>query len=237
MPNSKLRAVARTLVRAVYPNRCACCGRVMEDKGLCRGCNALMNRVEGTTCALCGQLVAECECGIIKPKLNGFTAPFYNSGRSSNALYRLKFAGAVSAADYFGKRMAERFKDRFPEAVPDGVCYVPDAHSSKKRNGYYTTYLLAVSLAKHLEIPIWDDALIQTKPTRRQHTLDRKERLANVKGVYTATERVKGKNIIVVDDIRTTGATINECGRAVRRAGAKTVWGITAVQGRNLQYF
>lgn len=188
-------------------------------------------------CHKCGQGKNECECWRFSAAIDGFAAPFYNIGRAKSAMASFKFAGAASAAEIFAKYMAERFSSVFPEAEIDAICYVPDSHQNRRRKGYYSAKELAKALADIMELPLCEDILIQVKPSRPQHSLGYKERLKNVKGIYKAGGDLKGKNIIVVDDIKTTGATINECGRMLKKAKANKVFGLTAVMGKNLQYF
>ena len=77
--------------------------------------------------------------------------------------------------------------------------------------------------------------LCKVKGNLPQHTLDFKSRVDNVKGIYAANGSLEGKIIVLVDDIRTTGATMNECAKVLKKAGAREVYGVSALKSRNLK--
>ena len=236
MRSSVIDFLKRSVSSALYPHRCISCGRLVAESGVCSGCNALMPHLPLETCAKCGQIPAECECWISKPRLDGVAAPYYNLGRAQKSLYKFKFAAVRGGGEFFSKRMAERFRERFPEAEIDAVCCVPDAHNSGKR-GYYTARELGERVARELGCPFYPKLIIQVKPSLPQHSLDYKGRIRNVKGIYKADDKARGKAVLVIDDIKTSGATLNECGRCLKKVKAKRVYGLSAVMSRNLQYF
>ena len=222
------------LIKIVYPDRCACCGRIVGSGKLCGGCEALIKRIPDNCCLKCGLPFQSCECGAGEPAADGFAAPFYNCGRAQRGIYRLKFHSAERAADFFGAAMADCFKERFPGVVPDGICFVPMDRVSKRKRGFNQAERLARVVADKLYVPVIPEAIRKTRRCEPQHTLSREKRIRNVKGAFAGDGPVAGKTLIIIDDIRTTGATINECARALKAAGAEKVFGLCAVRSLSI---
>ena len=222
------------LFRAVYPDKCLACGRLLGTGAVCRGCEATFRRIPADACLQCGEIPSQCECWKMKLRTDGYAAPFFNIGRAQKAFYRFKFAETVSGAEYFGKAMADTFRERFGEKEIDLVCFVPNTHSARRK---YPPQLLAEVVSRELNIPLDARLLQKVGDNRPQHSLNFNERIRNVKGIYAAGGGCKGNRILLVDDIRTTGATLNECAKVLKKAGAKKVYGVTALRSRDLQYF
>ncbi|MBQ5810555.1 MAG: ComF family protein [Clostridia bacterium] len=220
---------------AVFPEKCVCCGRIIDHSGACRGCDALMPRTPKNGCRACGQAIGECECWRFDSKIDGFAAPFYNEGRGKNAMYNFKLNEAITASEYFAGYMVSVFRERFPDIEIDFVCCVPDAHRSRYKRGYYSANELAKAVAAIMDKPFRPNTIIQIRSNLPQHTLDMRSRIENVKGIYKVNADIKGKNVLVVDDIRTSGATLNECCKMLKKAKAKSAFALSAVLGRNLQ--
>lgn len=128
--------------------------------------------------------------------------------------------------------MAKAVRREFSNINFDCVCFVPMTLKNKLKRGINQSELLARCIANELNIPLYQNALVKLKQNRVQHNLSRNERIMNVKGVFTASDDVKGKTVLLVDDIKTTGATLNECSRELLKAGAGQVFCVTAVINR-----
>ena len=114
----------------------------------------------------------------------------------------------------------------------DAVTAVP-LHSTRERaRGYNQALLLARAVAAQCNLPVWEDTLRRTRATRSQIELDAVERHANVKDAFFAAERVAGKRLLLIDDVCTTGATMDECSIALKQRGEKSVWGLALARGR-----
>ena len=104
----------------------------------------------------------------------------------------------------------------------DIVCSVPQSPRKRIGTGFDHSGLLAGKVAEGLSVP-YVRALKQIKENRMQHTLTLSERRKNIKGIYSVTADVKGKKILLIDDIKTSGSTLNECAHILRLAGADDV--------------
>lgn len=110
---------------------------------------------------------------------------------------------------------------------------VPLYKNKLKQRGFNQAEEIAKELSKYLKIPIFNNLLIKIKPTPAQVELDKKQRKNNIKGVFSVKnpKAIKQKKILLVDDIFTTGSTLEECAKILKEAGAKKVWGVVVARG------
>ena len=120
--------------------------------------------------------------------------------------------------------MAQRVRAVFPDVSFDAVCFVPMSRKRRRSVELNHSELLARAAAKELGVKLCKNMLMSIKNTETQHKLDFPARVKNVTGAYRASERAAGKRILLVDDIMTTGATLNECAKQLMLAGAEYVY-------------
>jgi len=123
--------------------------------------------------------------------------------------------------------MAEKVLELFPNVESDVVTAVPMSRRKRGVKGFDHAEILAKAVASELGVE-YRRMLAKVKKNKEQHTLSAKERFSNVKGVYVAREN-NYKNVLLIDDIKTTGATIDECSRQLMLAGTENVYCSTAV--------
>ncbi len=223
------------MLEVLFPPRCPCCGELNDGGEPCEICSVdIVNQViMGKVCRYCGLEKHNCQCNRYHYLFAGTCSPYYNRDTAKEGVYLLKFRNAPYAADFFGKRMAETLVQRFPKVEFDTVCIVPSTRKSLSERKYDYIELLAKALVKQLKLPLEKGLLKKIRNTERQHTLAHDKRQANVKGAYKATKRLDGKTVLLVDDIKTTGYTLNECAKQLRMAGAEKVYCVTALQTLN----
>ena len=184
------------LLDLIFPAKCPFCGRVLDRPGICDTCR--------------GELP--------------WTAPLWYQGLAREGLHRFKFRGMSSAAAPLGELIAGCAAEHFSGAF-DTVTWVPVSPRRLRQRGYDQARLLAESACRLWEtkpLPL----LRKTVHNPAQSGLkEAAARRANVLGVYEAVdpERISGHRILLVDDICTTGATLAECARVLREAGAADV--------------
>lgn len=211
----------------LFPSRCHGCDKIVQqDIFLCDECRKTAERLENP-CIGCGKPSAECDCRRNKFKLN-LTAPFAYTGSIVTAIHRFKFGGEKNMAEYFVADMAKSVKDSFGGVEFDLVTCVPQTGRRRRQRGYNQSALLAKGCANLLSVPC-KDALLKTRNTKDQHKLKAKERAENLKGAFSVSNTVliEGKTLLLCDDIKTTGATLNECRQTLLKAGAKEVYCVT----------
>lgn len=197
----------------LFPVRCMGCGKVLSGgTGLwCRDCLEGMQDQERV---FHGMFVAPC-----------WTALYYEGG-VRDAILRFKFKGNTACAGEFGKILAQCVAEHLSGQY-DLITWVPVSRERKRQRGYDQAMLLAEATALELQ-DVAAAALEKIVDNPAQSGLkSRAERKSNVLGAYRVTdpELVAGKRILLLDDIVTTGATIEEAGRTLLSAGAKTVVG------------
>lgn len=140
-------------------------------------------------------------------------------------LHRLKFEEERALAKPIGQLMGEAA--RSSGLAFQAVVWVPMSRRKLRQRGYNQSQLLARAVAKELGIPALA-ALEQVRETEVQHSLSPAERMDNVREAYRAAPEVAGKDLLLVDDIVTTGATLLSCAQILYRAGARSVRGLCA---------
>ena len=211
-----MRGLLRRLLGIFFPPRCVLCRKVLKDG-------------EEALCADCGTAVPFYSRRKSKPHfLDSFAAVWYYEDSVRSSLLRFKFYGARGNGEAYGRLLADRLLEDTTGQY-DLLVWVPVSRLRRLRRGYDQSALIARSLSRELGLKK-TGVLKKIRHTRPQSGIKGfEDRKANVRGAYrvTAPEQVAGKRILLVDDILTTGATMEECGRVLRRAGAADVMGGT----------
>ena len=142
------------------------------------------------------------------------------------AIRLFKYGGKISLA----APLAQLMIDRLPPLNSIAVLIPVPLHAGRLREREFNqALLLADRIGRHLSLPVSCDYLIRTSPSPAQTTLPRKERLNNLRGAFAVPrpEAVSGKDILLIDDVFTTGATVNQCAKTLRKAGSGNVYVLT----------
>ena len=196
----------------LFPPKCVFCGKVLDgENALCAKCTDTLpytaggGRQEGDSYAVC-------------------VSPLYYSGVVRKSLLRFKFQGATAYADTYGSILAQCISEHMHEKY-DVISWVPLSSKRKRSRGYDQAMLLALATALELN-DVAAETLKKTLEVKAQSKLPGKaERLENISGAFEAAdpELIKGKCVLLIDDIVTTGATLSECAGVLLSAGAKSV--------------
>ena len=215
---------------------CDGCGLEVFDypkHRLCAECErALLRNIE-KTCPKCGrQTQADGACLACKMNLPNFTngySPFVYAGLVASLVNLLK-NGNRYLSNFFGEEMASYLLDKIGDRKDLLVVCVPLTIEKEQLRGYNQSAELAKTVANKLSLEYDFDVLIKTRENVGQKYLSGKERAENVFGAYRVHKRkaVQGRDILLIDDIMTTGATGNECSRVLKNAGANKVIFLTA---------
>lgn len=210
----------------VFTNRCKYCNTLITNgEEFCEDCRDNLPVIEGEKCKHCGVEKQRCNCRKHRMEYDGITAPFYYEDSIAKSIRRLKFYGKDVLANSLAERMADCVRDDFKDVKFDFICYVPFTLSQKLHRQYNQSELLAEKLSEKLNIPL-NDVMIKLFDTKSQHKMNFRYRVGNVFGVYDIKEDqdVTGKIILLVDDVRTTGSTLNDCARILKIRGADKVY-------------
>lgn len=198
---------------------------------------AILDLLFPPKCAFCGEhgvhgVCAECENALLycqtplheRTGIGQCVAPLRYDGAVRDSLLRYKFNGGRGNAEGYGQILAQTIAEQFGGEF-DVVTYVPVSKKRLRERGYDQTLLLAKAVCAHWGVKPMT-LLQKTRDNPAQSSLSSpEERKANVLGVYEAchAEQIVGARILLLDDILTTGATLRECARVLREAGAKSV--------------
>lgn len=208
----------------VFPRHCLNCNRLGHF--ICPKCRGEIIKISQTNCPIChqksenGRLCPKCRP---KYRLRGVLAyGFFHDPILKNVIHQFKYEGISSA----GEELAELLEPLVPKEI-DTLAFVPVSRKRLHERGFNQAKVLAQHLSRLSGKPVYK-GLIKTRHTERQVGLKRGERLANLRGVYKVTneQEIKNKKILLIDDVLTTGATLDNCSRALRSAGAKEIWGL-----------
>jgi len=148
---------------------------------------------------------------------------------AASIVHALKYGGWARAADEMAERMSRL---AWPADVIEertAIVPVPLASARKRERGYNQSELLARGLSKGWRIPVWDDVLLRSRETESQTRLTPEQRQGNVAGSFrvAVTHQLAGAHIVIVDDVVTTAATLNECAKVLYGAGARIISYVT----------
>ena len=198
------------LLVSLFPRRCAFCGDMVAfDMERCPSCRAGLPVIEAPVCLHCGHSKADCTCKGKKLYYEAVVAQFGN----------MPFLAENMAAD-----MAKCVKTFYCTQSFDLVTEVPVGKKRLRRRGYDQSALLARELAHQLNVP-YCTLLRKVVNNKEQHRQKAADRRANVYGAYKTVRRadLRGKRILLVDDVKTTGATLDECAKMLLLADAASV--------------
>lgn len=207
--------------------RCINCGvDVFDEIGFCQKCLKEVVFNNGKTCRRCGVAIRGEEdycghCAFEKTYFDSACSPFSYEGAIQRAILNMKFFRAAYNAKVLARYLvfcAVRNNLQF-----DVVTFVPMSNKSQKQRGYNQAQLLAQHFCDILNIDAPKPLLIKVKETERQERLGKHERKENIAGAFEAFSEAKGQRVLLIDDIKTTGSTLNECAKALKRKGAEAV--------------
>lgn len=225
-----IKGVIHKLFYFLFPRRCELCGEVCEIN--CERCEDCRNvkHIEGEICLKCGREKQMCNCKNEKVTMayNGVVAPFYYKGSPERAVRRLKNYGFCELAPKMAEEIADTVNNRYNNTSFDLITCVPLTKDRLKERGYNQSELLAKEVSKLLNIN-YEPVLDKNIKTKSQRYSSAKERRINLYGAIDLKEdaEVKDKTILIIDDVKTTGSTLNECASVLKGYKAKSVFGAT----------
>lgn len=235
------RQVAESTVDLLYPPKCPFCEEILTEQekqdlvcGLCRG---RLQYIGNDYCMKCGRpLLAEQEeyCRDCGKKQH-----FFTQGRSvfvyctpvKQSLFRMKNSNRQEYARFYAEVMYQNFGRWIENSRIDVILPIPMYPAQKRIRGFNQAELLAVKLGKMTGITVARHLLVKGKDTHAQKSLDAKGRAENLKDAFEVKYRFDGERVLLVDDIYTTGATVDAAAKVLLQAGADGIYVITAAIG------
>ena len=199
----------RKLLHLFFPSRCPVCGEFIGafDR-FCAGCADKPVRYEGNFSI---------------EGANSFTAAYEYDDNIKPAVFLLKDGTCGNAAYALGGALADRLRENGIDDAIDIVVPAPMYKRDIRRRGFNQSALIAKEVGRILGVPADCRAAVKTRPTHTQKGLSGSERKVNLSNAFSASDKLKGKRVLLVDDICTTGSTLREVTAAIKKAGAASV--------------
>ncbi len=236
IPAYQINHMAWAVLDFIYPPRCGGCGK--PGTRWCAECRSTLRPVPHQracpTCDLPLEPGQPCpDCSRHGPEFDMLRSVYIYEGVLRKAIHRLKFQNDLGLAETFSADLVDEFQ--FLGWPIDLITAVPLSKRRKKERGYNQSGLLARNLAWAVKIPYRPALVTRNRETVSQVGLEAPQRLDNVSGAFTAQkENCSGQNILVIDDIATTGATLSACALALREAGACKIFALTLARAVHL---
>ncbi len=229
------------LLHLIFPSDCAVCHIPLRREGIpfiCQACWTGLSPLSGPCCPQCGQLFSSPvalahspthTCGACRQRPPAFTKAWSLYAYQSplkEALTLLKYRGKVTLAHPLSRLLIQHLP-LLPSV--DMIMPVPLHAQRLREREFNQSALLAKPLSQHLGLPLVLGQLIRIRQTVPQTSLTKKERLLNLRKAFAVPqpETIRGKTILLVDDVMTTGTTIHECANTLLKAGSGQVYGLT----------
>jgi ComF family protein len=234
------------LVSVIFPAGCRICDGLLSDSRrvpICSPCLSSFERIPSAICEVCGRplpgLTREeaqlrlCPACLDKTYAFDCARSFaIYQGPLVKAILLLKFEQIEPLGAWFAERLAELVQGEAEKLAADVVVPVPLHRDREKERGYNQAALIARPLAKRLRLPHKAVLLMRTRARPDKRILSLEERWESVRGAFATRpgSQVDNLRVLLVDDVLTTGATLDACARALRQAGAKSVIGLTVAR-------
>ena len=231
-----LKMLWNKILELLIPPACLVCGNRIDDRYqvICPDCEAKLYLIGEGTCPVCGSENKELPCEVCAEGNFAFDSAisvFRYSGPVRDLIHILKYNGYSSPAGYFALPIAELIESKPVLKNYDYICAVPLHRVRKRERGYNQSDLIAYSVAKLIDMPYFNPVKRRIN-TLSQTLLSRDHRIKNLAGAIQVKNKnlVAGKKIILIDDVFTTGSTLNEIAKTLRSAGADKICAITVAR-------
>ncbi len=222
----------------LFPPRCAVCQR--GGHLLCPPCLATMQPLTASLCSLCGSPLTEANtlcnsCQRHRLTLDGLRFVHAYQGPLRQAIYALKYRSATRLAHPLGLLLAHAFRHYALHA--DAIAPLPLHRDRQQQRGYNQSALLARTCAAQLHIPYFDNLLIRSRSTLPQVGLNAPARRQNMAEAFIATRSLHSyRTLLLIDDVCTTGATLEACAATCYAAGVREVWALVLARPISWMY-
>ena len=220
------------LLSIFFPRRCPLCDEViLYEEKICKKCAKKVPYIKEPVCKRCGkQLENERQeyCADCGRKIHHFTqgkAVFLYQKEMKLSMYRFKYAGKREYVDFYVQEAVKRYENWIKKIGIEVIVPVPVHRRRKRERGYNQAEVFAKALGKEINIPVNSEVISRIKNTAPQKELTVVQRKDNLKGAFqVGANIVKYNKILLVDDIYTTGATIDTIAELLKRTGAEEVY-------------
>lgn len=232
--------IGKIILEAVYPPVCPICDRVInKPEQICPECRKKLHYIQSPRCMKCGKPVENDEtefcfdCMRIRHSFDRNVALWGYTDDTRKSIYRFKYQNCRSYSRIYGDELKKHLGELILQWKCDAVIPVPIHARKKRERGFNQALLLAQEISAFTGTALDDEILVRERYTKPQKELDDRERIKNLKRAFNVTKNVvQYKKVILVDDIYTTGATLDACALALKERGVMQVYGVCLCIGQ-----
>lgn len=222
----------------LYPQTCCFCGRVNREP-ICKECKEEVIYIQEPICKKCGKPIRYAEneycsdCEDTQFHYEQGRSVWLHTGRVRWSVYQFKYHNRRIYSKFYAREFTRLYGDWIRSCGIEVIIPIPLHRKRRKKRGYNQAEKLARNLGKLTKIRVETKAVIRTRNTKPQKELSNKERRKNLRDAFRVTKYWKGeKNVLLVDDIYTTGNTIDSVAKVLKENGAQKVWFLTISIGQ-----
>ena len=232
------KRAAEALLRLLYPNTCPLCGRVTKER-VCPDCREAVRPIREPICKKCGKPISSeqaeyChDCSRTRHYFDEGRALWLHRGGAAWSVYQFKFHNRRIYAGFYASEMVRAYGGYVRKKHISLIIPIPLGRRKRRMRGFNQAEILAERLSGRLRIPLDSVHLVRRRDTIPQKSLDPAARRENVRGIFSWTGGpLAGRRVLLVDDIYTTGSTLDSAARTLKKAGAEKVYFLTISIGQ-----
>lgn len=233
------------VLHVLYPKRCPICDKIVstsflsQEYPICISCRNKVEYIKEPACKKCGKPITNERsefCGDCICHTHFFEqgkALWVHKGIVKKSIYRLKYGNRREYAKTYAQEIVKQYGPWIKQKKVQAIIPIPLHKKRKRQRGYNQAELIAVEIGKQMDIPVYNKILQRSLYTQPQKNLDDKERKNNLKKAFKITENdVKLRHVLLVDDIYTTGSTMDGAAKALRTTGVEAIYCVSVSIGR-----
>lgn len=224
------------ILSILYPRRCPVCDKIVNvhEGKICSECRKKVPFIKEPRCRKCSKPLSRKEeeycydCRKTTHIYKRGIALVEHKGPVRKSIYKIKYNNKREYLDFYSEEIIKHYGHVIKKWNPDAIIPVPLHKKREIKRGYNQAALLAKKIGAAISVPVYEDILLRIRNTTPQKALSEKDRKKNVEKAFHIREnKVKLNRVIIVDDIYTTGSTIDACAKCLKSAGAEDIYFIT----------
>lgn len=234
-----IKNVTEICLNALYPRCCPLCHKVLKEPSrlLCPSCEKVQKPVSGPRCMRCSKPVSQdreyCkDCEKTERSFDEGKGIYFYDERMRTSIVRYKYYGRRQYGEFFARAMCVYGKQEIERWRPDLIVPVPLHWRKQRSRGFNQAEDLSCRIGAFYHIPVAAELVVKVHSTKSQKKLNKAQRRKNLKHVFVCREPIKARCVLVIDDVYTTGATMDAMAACLKEQGAQTVCFLTLCIGK-----
>lgn len=232
-----MTCIVNKIIDMVYPRRCPLCGEIVKgnQRLACDTCMEELEYLEEPRCKCCSKPIEQEEeeycydCSRKEFYFESGIALWNYSTKMKRSLAMFKYHNRKEYGEFYGEEFVRAYGDMLVNLEPDALIPVPVHWTRYIERGYNQAAVIAKQIGNRIQIPVVEDFLVRTKKTIAQKKLNDKERTRNLQGAFAVSKKWEKKEhnlkrVVIIDDIYTTGSTMNACAKVLLESGMEEIY-------------